>query len=448
MFELIVGAAKKGDVVTVKNNVNRLIFLVNGSGVRCGAQKSEEVKSAIIACSAQFPVLYECIGEDMGYVRSLIRLYDSIASMYESLSGVVEQAGGVELAVHYIQETPLETMSFLKTMARWYADAIFRRPEVQACIAAGLREVEEISALSAAAELLTALLKEASRSAVKSVSEQPDEWLKNCLETVVQLIAARTVFDEYLGDLVELLATYLLFKQNDVNPCPTVGPLIATLFELRASDYADSQTEGLARRILGLFVAISADPVLAPCLMGDQVISFCVRECDIPTADDVARVAAGGGKFSRSFRAQCSDILFNLSTREGGCAEILRQGLSGSYFIRAFACSAPLVADNFVKLYANCYEAGLWSPEPAELEQLKFCLLKYLESASELEGRRSTGGYITASRVAEDATDCLVGIYAAENASDDLELLLNEIRRFTSEIGQALQDKVSTYCTF
>lgn len=167
---------------------------------------------------------------------------------------------------------------------------------------------------------------------------------------------------------MELLGNYLLFQQGDVNPCPTVGPLIATLLELRDSDYADSQTDGLTGKILGLFVAISADPALAPCLMGDQVISYCVHECDIPTADDIARITAKGQKLAHSFRAQCSDILYNLSTREGGCAEILRQGLSGSYFVRAFACTTSLVADNFIKIYANCYEAGLWSPDPTELE--------------------------------------------------------------------------------
>ena len=114
--------------------------------------------------------------------------------------------------------------------------------------------------------------------------------------------------------------------------------------------------------------------------------------------------------------------------------------------MRAFASSSALVADNFVKLYANVYEAGLWSPEPDELEQLKYCLLKYLESASELEGKKSTSGYLTACRVAEDAADCLIGIYATEGASDDLELLLSEIRGFGSEIGRSLQDKVGAYC--
>lgn len=102
---------------------------------------------------------------------------------------------------------------------------------------------------------------------------------------------------------MELLGTYLLFAQEDVNPCPTVGPLIATLLELRSNDYADSQTDGLTRKILDLFVMISADPVYAPCLMGDQVVSYCVHECDIPTADDITRAVSEGQKFAHSFRA-------------------------------------------------------------------------------------------------------------------------------------------------
>ena len=88
--------------MTVKNNVNRLIFIVNGSGAVRNVQRNEEVKNAIIACSSQFPMLYECIGDDIGYVRSLIRLFDSIVEMYDSLWRLVAEAGAVELAVHFI----------------------------------------------------------------------------------------------------------------------------------------------------------------------------------------------------------------------------------------------------------------------------------------------------------------------------------------------------------
>lgn len=185
VFALIVDAVKKGDIMTVKNNINRLIFIVNGSSAKGDARKNEEVKSKIIECSAQFPMMYECIGDDAGYVRSIIRLYDSIAQMYTSLHGTIVEVGAVELAVHYIQETPLETMNFLRTMAKYYAEEIITRAEVQACIAAGLHEVEEISALSAAAQLLKALLEEAPRYTIKNVAGQPDEWLKGCLTTVV-----------------------------------------------------------------------------------------------------------------------------------------------------------------------------------------------------------------------------------------------------------------------
>ena len=92
-----------------------------------------------------------------------------------------------------------------------------------------------------------------------------------------------------MEDLVELLGTYLLFGRKDVNPCPTVGPLVATLRDQRDSDSVDGDSERLERKILDLFVLISADGVFAPCLMGDQVIEYCVRACEVQTADDFGR---------------------------------------------------------------------------------------------------------------------------------------------------------------
>lgn len=100
------------------------------------------MKESIINICDRIPALYACVDADFGLARSLVRLFDSIVQMYDSLwYSLVTEAGALEFSVHFIQQVPLEALGLFETLAGHCADALLERGEVQACVLAGLGQI-------------------------------------------------------------------------------------------------------------------------------------------------------------------------------------------------------------------------------------------------------------------------------------------------------------------